>query len=184
MASIVGNTKLFSNIEEINSDKATWNFKAKIIRLWHVSDFNRPNSPFSVEMVLMDDKGGRIHATIKKTLIYKFKDELKEGMVYCFENMDVSTNGGAYRTTHHRYKLNFQFSSLVQRLSNFNIGGSPFNLVDIADVVSGSYAFIPNNYFKTRINANQERIYMCLPSIYQQLFKPFGFQQAWMVNRR
>ncbi|CAJ2632415.1 unnamed protein product [Trifolium pratense] len=87
----------------------------------------------------MDDKGGRIHATIKKTLIYKFKDELKEGMVYCFENMDVSTNGGAYRTTHHRYKLNFQFSSLVQRLSNFNIGGSPFNLVDIADVVSGSY---------------------------------------------
>ncbi|GAU46750.1 hypothetical protein TSUD_402760 [Trifolium subterraneum] len=92
-----------------------------------------------VEMVLMDDKGGRIHATIKKTLIYKFKDELIQGMVYSFENLGVSTNGGAYRTTHHRYKLNFQFSSLIQRLSNVAVGGTPFNFVPIADVVSGSY---------------------------------------------
>ncbi|MCI17312.1 replication protein A 70 kDa dna-binding subunit, partial [Trifolium medium] len=60
-------------------------------------------------------------------------------MVYSFENLGVSTNGGAYRTTHHRYKLNFQFSSLVQRLCNVDVGGSPFNLVPIAHVVSGSY---------------------------------------------
>ncbi|MCH84141.1 replication factor A protein, partial [Trifolium medium] len=101
----------FSNIDEINSDRATWNFKAKIIRLWQVSDFNRSTMPFSIEMVLMDSVGGSIHAT----------------------------NAGAYCTTHHPYKLNFQFSSLVQRLSNFEIVRSPFNFVPIAEVVGGSY---------------------------------------------
>ncbi|GAU12842.1 hypothetical protein TSUD_73290 [Trifolium subterraneum] len=115
MALTVSTLNQFSQISEINSDKATWNFKAKIIRLWQVSDFNRNTLPFSIEMVLMNNDGGRIHATIKKTLIYKFKNDLIEGKVYCFENLGVSTNGGAYRTTHHPYKMNFQYTSVVQR---------------------------------------------------------------------
>ncbi|CAJ2647809.1 unnamed protein product [Trifolium pratense] len=90
-------------------------------------------------MVLMDSEGGRIHATVKKTLIYKFKDDLSEGKVYSFENLGVSTNGGAYRTTQHRYKMNFQFGSVVQRITNHDVKGSPFHLVPISDVVSGSY---------------------------------------------
>ncbi|PNX95898.1 replication factor A protein [Trifolium pratense] len=102
MALTVSNVNLFSNIDEINSDRATWNFKAKIIRLWQVSDFNRATLPFSIEMVLMD------------------KD-------------------GAYRTTRHPYKLNFQFSSSVQRLTNFEIVTSPFSFVPIAEVVGGCY---------------------------------------------
>ncbi|WJX59699.1 hypothetical protein P8452_44988 [Trifolium repens] len=73
------------------------------------------------------------------TLIYKFKDELIEGKVYSFHNMGVSTNGEAYRTTHHRYKLNFQFGSLIQRLSSVDVVRSPFHFVPIYDVVGGSY---------------------------------------------
>ncbi|MCH79892.1 replication protein A 70 kDa dna-binding subunit [Trifolium medium] len=139
MALTIANANHFSNIEEINSEKATWSFKAKIIRLWKVSDFNRNNNPFSMEMVLMDSEGGKIHATIKKTLIYKFKDDLIEGKVYSFENLGVSINGGSYRTTHHPYKLNFQFGSLVQRLTNYKVEASPFNFVPISDVVGGCY---------------------------------------------
>jgi replication factor A1 len=139
MALTVADVNQFANIDEINPDRATWNFRAKIIRLWEVSDFNRTNVPFSIEMVLMDSLGGRIHASIKKTLIYKFKNDLIEGKVYCFENLGVASNVGAYRTTHHPYKLNFQFSSLVQRLSNFQILRSPFAFVPISEVVGGSY---------------------------------------------
>ncbi|CAJ2678699.1 unnamed protein product [Trifolium pratense] len=139
MAFMIGNGEHFSEIEKIDSERTSWNLKAKILRLWEVSDFSRPNSPFSLEMVLMDSEGGRIHATVKKTLIYKFKDDLSEGKVYSFENLGVSTNGGAYRTTQHRYKLNFQFGSVVQRITNHDVKGSPFHLVPISDVVSGSY---------------------------------------------
>ncbi|XP_045800254.1 replication factor A protein 1-like [Trifolium pratense] len=139
MALTVDNRNMFSNIDEINSDRATWNFQAKVIRLWQVNDFNRVNVPFSIEMVLMDSDGAKIHATIKKTLIYKFKHELIEGKVYSFENLGVAANTGAYRTTHHPYKLNFQFGSLVQRLSNCDILKSPFTFVPIADILGGCY---------------------------------------------
>ncbi|MCI25881.1 replication protein A 70 kDa dna-binding subunit, partial [Trifolium medium] len=47
--------------------------------------------------------------------------------------------GGAYRTTRHPYKLNFQFGSLVQRLTNFEINKSPFLFVPISEIVGGSY---------------------------------------------
>ncbi|PNY08630.1 replication factor A protein [Trifolium pratense] len=130
---------MFSNIDEINSDRATWNFKAKVIRLWQVNDFNRTHVPFSIEMVLMDSDGAKIHATIKKTLIYKFKHDIIEGKIYSFENLGVASNTGAYRTTHHPYKLNFQFGSLVQRLSNCDISKSPFTFVPIGDILSGCY---------------------------------------------
>jgi replication factor A1 len=139
MSSMISVVDEFSKIEEVNSDKATWNCKAKIIRLWEVSDFNRNTIPFSIEMVLMDADGAKIHATVKKTLIYKFKDELKEGRIYAFENMGVATNGGPYRSTQHRYKLNFQFTSIVQRLCNQDIVKSPFNFTPISEIVGGSH---------------------------------------------
>jgi replication factor A1 len=61
-------------------------------------------------------QGDRIHCSIKKTLLYKFVSDIKEGRVYSLENLDVATNGGSYKTTKHPYKLNFQFGSKVTPL--------------------------------------------------------------------
>jgi hypothetical protein len=66
MALMIGNANHFSNIEQINSDKGRWNFRAKIIRLSQVSNFKCNNNLFSIEMVLIDSKGGRIHTTTKE----------------------------------------------------------------------------------------------------------------------
>ncbi|KAK2401733.1 replication protein A 70 kDa DNA-binding subunit E [Trifolium repens] len=104
-------SKTFDKISEINSSKSSWNIKGKVIRLWVVKDFNRNDLPFSVEMVLMDVDGDRIHCSIKKTLLYKFVSDIKEGRVYSLENLDVATNGGSYKTTKHPYKLNFHYDT-------------------------------------------------------------------------
>ena len=62
----MANLAEFSLISEISTEKTLWNLKAKVIRSWQVSDFNRNTLPFSSEMVLMDEVDNRIHATIKK----------------------------------------------------------------------------------------------------------------------
>jgi len=49
----------------------------------------------------------KIHASIKRTLIYKFHTEISEGHVYGIQNFSVAPNSGIYRTTHHPYKINF-----------------------------------------------------------------------------
>jgi len=135
----MANLAKFSPISEISTDKTFWNLKAKVIRLWQVADFSRNTLPFSSEMVLMDEAGNRIHATIKKTLLYKFKNDIFEGKCYTFENMGVANNGGNYRTNRHSLKLNFQFSSKVVYLPNLTITKSPYNFIPISEIVGGSY---------------------------------------------
>jgi hypothetical protein len=117
----MANLAEFSPISEISTEKTFWNLRAKVIRLWQVSDLNRNTLPYSNEMVLMDEAGNRIHATIKKTLLYKFKNDIFEGKCYSFENMGVANNGGNYRTTRHPFKLNFQFSSKVSQSLSLHI---------------------------------------------------------------
>jgi hypothetical protein len=136
-------------ISEISTEKTFWNLKGKIIRLWQVSDFNGNRMPFSIEMVVLDEAGDRIHVTIKKTLLYKFRNDLFEGKCYSFENLGVAANGGGYRTTRHSFKLNFQFSSKVQYLPNMNITKSPYHLIPISDIVGGSYDsdYLLGSYF-------------------------------------
>lgn len=47
---------LFSPISEITPSKESWSIMGKIVRLWVVTDFVKHKIPFSVEMVLIDDK--------------------------------------------------------------------------------------------------------------------------------
>lgn len=43
-------------ISAISPAKELWSIIVRVVRLWFVSDFNKQNIPFSMEMVLMDDK--------------------------------------------------------------------------------------------------------------------------------
>jgi len=61
-------------------------------------------------------EGGKIHASIRRTLIYKFQNEISEGKVYGIQNFSTTPNGGIYRTSHHPYKINFQFGTKVTLL--------------------------------------------------------------------
>jgi replication factor A1 len=85
-------------------------------------------------------QGDRIHCSIRKTLLYKFAEHIKEGRVYSFENLDSATNGGSYKTTKHEYKVTFQFGSKVTPLGPNKLNNlSPFKFVPIGEINNGSY---------------------------------------------
>ena len=63
-------------------------------------------------------QGVLIHASIRRTLIYKFQYEIKEDKVYSIQSFSVSCNGGSYRTTNHAYKINFQFGTKVNLIES------------------------------------------------------------------
>jgi len=58
-------------------------------------------------------QGNNIHCSIRRTLIYKFQNDILEDNVYSIQNFSVAPNGGSYRTTQHAYKINFQFGTKV-----------------------------------------------------------------------
>ncbi|XP_057418858.1 uncharacterized protein LOC130713073 [Lotus japonicus] len=73
---------VYHNVDELRSGKQHWRILVKVVRIWYSQGFSTSKLPLSLELVLMDDKGSKIHAIIKKTLMYKFEKLLVEGNVY------------------------------------------------------------------------------------------------------
>ena len=63
-------------------------------------------------------QGDIIQVSVRRTLIYKFQNDIFEDTVYSFYFFSVSTNSGSYRTTCHQYKINFQFGTKVTCVGN------------------------------------------------------------------
>lgn len=85
-------------------------------------------------MIVLLLQGNRIHASVRRTLVYKFVNDLKEGSVYSIHNLSVSPNVGSFRTTQHASKLNFQFNSKVQIMDIGRVVGEGFALVPISQL--------------------------------------------------
>ncbi|KAL7116732.1 hypothetical protein ACP275_03G023300 [Erythranthe tilingii] len=80
-------------------------------------------------MVFLDEKGMRIHATIKKNLIMKFKELVKEGETYMFQNFLVGDSNLPFRVSTYRFKLNFVGMTVVTNIVAENIPTTNFKFV-------------------------------------------------------
>ncbi|CAJ2651720.1 unnamed protein product [Trifolium pratense] len=127
------------SISEITPAKENWNIIVRVVRLWYVKDMAKDKLPFSMEMVLMDAKGDRIHATVRRTLIYKFEKDLKEDNVFMISNFGVAANIGSYRTTRHMYKLNFQFATRLKLSENRFVPPNLYLISNPSEIFSGHY---------------------------------------------
>ncbi|XP_028753423.1 uncharacterized protein LOC114713014, partial [Neltuma alba] len=121
-------------IEDLNSSKDTWSLHAKIVRKWPVPRKIPPYAVWKVSMLLVDEQESRIEAfTTQKSLIRRIIEELREGVVYHFENFEVLLNKDEYKVTDCKYKLSFHCSTSIEE-SDLSIPFDAFNFVTIKDV--------------------------------------------------
>ncbi|KAL2906325.1 Nitrogenase molybdenum-iron protein alpha chain, partial [Bienertia sinuspersici] len=59
-------------------------------------------------------KGSRIQASIRKTIMQRFYNMVKEGWCRIIEKFRLISNIGKHRATNHSYKLNFFFKTVVR----------------------------------------------------------------------
>ncbi|AES67838.2 DUF223 domain protein [Medicago truncatula] len=96
-----------------------------------------------MELVIMDRKGDRIVASIRRTLVYKFKEQLQEGMVFTISSSNVVSNSGSYRPSHNEYKLNFTINTKVKLSKTVLVPTNVYSFTPAPDVFNESY---DNNY--------------------------------------
>ena len=84
--------------------------------------------------MLLAHQGAKIHASIRKQLLYVFQSKLSEGKVYKMSFFSVAPSIGSYRTTLHPYKLVFQMKTKVQMSDSLVIPTCGVSLSKIADV--------------------------------------------------
>lgn len=63
---------------------------ARVVRTWDVV-YNQSN-PSSFDMLLYDEQGGLIVATVRRDLIQAYKDQISEGNIHTLNNFEVARN--------------------------------------------------------------------------------------------
>ncbi|GAU17550.1 hypothetical protein TSUD_340940 [Trifolium subterraneum] len=104
----------FNDIADIDAGKEDLRIKARVIRMWKVPAFSNPSEFSSLEVILVDEKCGKIHATVGRQLIYMFEGKLEESKVYEIYGFSIFPQTGFYRPTLHPYKLLFQLKIKVR----------------------------------------------------------------------
>ncbi|GAU32694.1 hypothetical protein TSUD_145680, partial [Trifolium subterraneum] len=121
-------------LSDVVPGRTAWRFRVRVARLWEVTGYLRSDQVVSVEMVLVDSKGVRIHATVRKQLLYLFQRKLDEGVVYNMSFFTVLPSTGVYRSTLHPYKLVFQMKTRLELAEGPEISRYGFSLTTIAEV--------------------------------------------------
>ncbi|KAL3615379.1 hypothetical protein CASFOL_041040 [Castilleja foliolosa] len=104
---------LFSVLNDLHSSSNAWAIKARVVRLYKQPSFANKNELGSVEMVIHDQEGVRIHVTMRPNIYEKFKKILFEGDVYMIKNFFVIENRNSWRTTNNVQKLAFFRTSVM-----------------------------------------------------------------------
>ncbi|KAJ9550919.1 hypothetical protein OSB04_014964 [Centaurea solstitialis] len=113
-------------IHEINTQNDCLKIKVRIVRIWKQS--------FSLDMILMDEKGKKIQGTIKAKLIHNFERFLAEGSIVVLSNFGVAENSGNYRIINHPCKLNFYHTTTVKKIEVFDGPVYRFGFVKFHDI--------------------------------------------------
>ncbi|KAJ1380361.1 Nucleic acid-binding, OB-fold [Sesbania bispinosa] len=109
-----------------------------------MSSLAKPNDPFALQMVFIDEEGGRIEATVPKHLIMKFSQAVAEGEVYRLSNFGTTANSGKFRAVNHEYKLVFNGATKLVPCPSVTIPLSGLSLLKTSDInkTNGSSNFL------------------------------------------
>ncbi|KAF6176535.1 hypothetical protein GIB67_007918 [Kingdonia uniflora] len=112
--------KTYYLIENINHTIERWRLKVRVSRLWNMLDFGNKKNTNRIEMLLIVEKGEKIHAVIHKKLIPSYEKFLKEGSVYIIDRFSVEHQQGNYRPCDHTYKITIKWDTKLTSIDGIN----------------------------------------------------------------
>ncbi|KAL3641485.1 hypothetical protein CASFOL_016453 [Castilleja foliolosa] len=125
---------MYSLFQNLNSSKNSWAVKARVVRTYFQPKFNYPEELEKFEMILHDEQGDRIHASIRIDLYQDLKTDIQEGQVYKFKNFVVMDNKARTRTTSNEHKLYFLKNTHVVKYEE-SFPQLMYNFIDFEDII-------------------------------------------------
>ncbi|XP_010503779.1 PREDICTED: uncharacterized protein LOC104780934 [Camelina sativa] len=97
----------FAFLKDVRPYKTAWRVQVKVLHAWCQSTGE------SLELVVSDSLGKKIHASVKKELVTKYANRLPVGNWVFIETFGLSYATGQFRPTTHLYKMAFITGTLV-----------------------------------------------------------------------
>ncbi|QHO21538.1 Replication protein A 70 kDa DNA-binding subunit C [Arachis hypogaea] len=121
-------------VADINPSKLEWSVVVGVVRLYEVPSQWNPDEAFSIEMILQDERGDRIHCSVPRNSIVIFRSVIREHEIYSMKNFIVQGYGKSVRTTPHKYKLSFYMKTSVSRLTPDTFVFNPFRFTKYEEI--------------------------------------------------
>ncbi|KAJ1399583.1 hypothetical protein SESBI_30231 [Sesbania bispinosa] len=118
------------------SEHKIWRIKVRVIRLRRSSYFKDNNNKPMIELVVLDEQGGRIQCTVKSIHVYLFENSINEGNVYMLENLSVALNSGKYKPTMHEFRMFFKRETRVTLVEDSSIPLYGFSFVPFVEILN------------------------------------------------
>ncbi|XP_022037996.1 uncharacterized protein LOC110940744 isoform X2 [Helianthus annuus] len=107
----------FLNHLDVSHDNYT--LKVRIIKLWRQPSFKVPGETYAIEMILMDEEGNKIQATVMNKYFVKFEKLLEENVCLLIKKPSLGDNTSSYKCVDHPHKLFLNFDSTVKKCNDF-----------------------------------------------------------------
>ncbi|XP_074265164.1 replication protein A 70 kDa DNA-binding subunit D-like [Silene latifolia] len=113
--------------------------KVRVVRKWKKEDFRKAfvGEDFSLELILVDEEGHVIQATVGKALIQSFEDKIIEGYTYKIGRFQTFQNRGYDIATAHKCRLRFGSTTTIERIQAL-IPKSAFKFVSFQDIIDNN----------------------------------------------
>ncbi|XP_074318232.1 uncharacterized protein LOC141655028 [Silene latifolia] len=117
----------------------------RVMRLWYKKSETKPNDVKGVELILIDENGDTIQASINQRLTCLFLEHLNKGSTYKIRRLSISSNRvGLDMATIHPCKIWFEYSTRVVPIPNADMPLSTHEFYTFNEVVFGS---MPNRLY-------------------------------------
>ncbi|CAN6882627.1 unnamed protein product, partial [Brassica oleracea] len=103
-------------IDDIKPWNNSYKLKVQVMKLWKLW---RSKKIVSIEMVLEDATGTRIHASIDEDLIQIYEGKVSEGVAFFISNFTLVNYATEYRTNPFPYKLPFYRTTNITPCDDF-----------------------------------------------------------------
>ncbi|KAL5153093.1 Replication protein A DNA-binding subunit A [Glycine soja] len=121
-------------ISELHTRKGTWKIAVRITDLWQA---RKQNSKQTIEMVLMDQTGSKIGATLWQELFTELQNKLQCGSSYLIQNLRIVDNQSEYRVSPAPYLVYFLKTTSVKEIHRPEIPSNIYLITPFTDIISG-----------------------------------------------
>ncbi|MED6121414.1 hypothetical protein PIB30_029901 [Stylosanthes scabra] len=105
-----------------------------VVRLYELPNQWIGKDATSIEMVLQDREGDRIHCSITRGRVGNFKTVIRENGIYAMQNFVIQRNAKPPKTTPHQYKLSFYGKTKVRSLARTAFEFSRFRFMSFPEI--------------------------------------------------
>ncbi|XP_048501302.1 uncharacterized protein LOC125497687 [Beta vulgaris subsp. vulgaris] len=128
--------KKIINVSDLVKGTKYITIEVRIIRVYEKPNFTNNMEAGSIEMILMDVHGTKIHASIRRNLIVAFWPKIEEGGFRHISNFLLRDNAGYELTTQHKFTISMNYGSSIVDCNPLDIPLYGFEFVPFGDILA------------------------------------------------